>query len=376
VPTIASEPLKGAPGIAYWNLTTETQITISEWRPDGSPPRFRFTVSTLADPARAVGKTTDRHIVVSPDGQRVAFAETGTSIRTRVFATDGTLLWTDAQPTLSPDLAWSADGSRLVIGSQPATWKILTFKPAGGPPALQTRDFSIEDPNAAYRVLGFAESGLVLYGWATQGESDWWMTPIQVVIPDGKPIQIKMFSGKDEPLAISNGTTAVTQVAPEVGSTTQVAGVDPKTFRMLDTGDLSGRLNGWEVREVTEGDGTKLEGLSMDMALAWAGDGSIVVADVTHTDRPATITTVLPEAPGKPLTPTFSVPAGGYWRLFEGCGNGFALLGLAAARSGDTRWLGADELVVVELGTARSSVLVPKAPGLTGLHPAGWITAP
>src|SRR6185312_4603458 len=274
---------------------------------------------------------------------RVAFAETGTSIRTRVFANDGKLLWTDPQPTLSPDIAWSADGSRLVIGSQPATWKILTFKPAGGPPALQTRDFSTEDPNAAYRVLGFSQSGDVLYGWATQGEADWWMTPFQVVIPDGKPQPITMFSGKTEPLAISNGTTAVTQVAPEDGSTTQVAGVDPQSFQVLDTGDLSGQLNGWEVRDASEGAGKKLDGLSMDMALAWTGDGSIVVADVTHTDGAATVTTVLPEAPGKPLTPTFSVAAGGYRRLFEGCRNGFALLGLAAARSGDVPWLGADE---------------------------------
>jgi hypothetical protein len=114
----------------------------------------------------------------------------------------------------------------------------------------------------------------------------------------------------------------------------------------------------------------------MDMALAWAGDGSIVVADVTHTDRAATTTTVLPEAPGKPLTPTFSVPAGGYWRLFEGCRNGYGLLGLGASRSGDASWQGADELVVVELATGHSSVLVPKTPGLTGLHPAGWISAP
>jgi hypothetical protein len=216
----------------------------------------------------------------------------------------------------------------------------------------------------------------VLYGWETQGEADWWMTPFQIVVPDGKRQPITMFSGKIEPLAISNGSTAVTQVAPEDGSTTQVAGVDPKSFRVLDTGDLSGQLNGWEVRDVNAGAGKKLEGLSMDMALTWAGDGSIVVADVTPTDRPATITTVLPEAPGKPLTPLFSVPAGGYWRLFEGCRNGFALLGLAAQRSGDSQWLGADELVLVELGTARSAVFVPTPPGLTGLHPAGWITAP
>jgi hypothetical protein len=373
VPPIASEPIAGAPGIAYWTLTSEKQVTITEWRPDGGAPRFRFSVSTEPDPSSTKREIDGRRVVVSPDGSKVAFAETiGPFARTRAFATDGTLLWTDQTPTFGPDLAWSADGSRLVVGSQPALWKVLTFNPGGGPPALQTLEF----PGEAYRVLGFSQSGDALYGWATQGEADWWMTPLQVVLADGKPVLIGGFSGGADPPATSNGTTAISQVAPEDGSTTQVAGVDPKSYRMLDTGDLRGLLDGWEVREVSKGDGTKLDGLRMDMALAWAGDGSIVVADVTPTDRPATITTVLAEAPGKPLTPTFSVPAGGYWRLFEGCRNGFALLGLAAQRSGDAAWLGADELVLVELATARSAVLVPTAPGLTGLHPAGWITAP
>jgi hypothetical protein len=114
----------------------------------------------------------------------------------------------------------------------------------------------------------------------------------------------------------------------------------------------------------------------MDMALAWGADGSVVVADVTHPDRPATVTTVDPAAPGKPITPTFPVPAGNYWRLFDGSRSGFALLGLGAHRAGDAPWLGADELVAIELSTARSAVLVPADPGLTGLHPAGWISAP
>jgi hypothetical protein len=374
VPAIASQPLAGAPGIAYWTLSAVGQITITEWRPDGSPARFRLTASTTHDPDLAKGDIVDRRVVVSPDGSRVVFAEsTTTSTRTRVFATDGTLLWTDQQPTFQPDIAWSADGSRLVIGSQPATWKILTFKASGGAPTVDARDFTRDIPDAAWRVLGFSTSGAILYGWNTQGEADWWQTPFHITVGD-KPVTVARFSGQAAPLAISNGTTPTSNVAPEEGSTTQVAGVDPKTYRMLDTGDLSGRLNGWEVRDSSAGDGTKLTGLGMDMALAWTGDGAIVVADVTHADRPATITTTLTENLGH-RSPTFSVPAGDYWRLFEGSRGGFALLGLAAARTG-ALWLGADELVAVELSTARSAVLVPTDPGLTGVHPAGWITAP
>lgn len=371
VPAIASQPLAGAPAIAYWTLSAVGQITVTEWRPDGSPPRFRFTASTTHDPDLAKGDVVERRVVVSPDASRVVFAEwTTTFARTRVFAVDGTLLWTDPQPTFQPDLAWSGDGKRLVVGSQPATFKVVTF-PASGAPDLANMTYD----GGAFRVLGFSVSGAVLYAWDTNGEADWWMTPRQFVVPNGKAETITRFSDKGEPLAVSNGTTATSNVAPEDGSTTQVAGVDPKTYRVLDTGDLSGRLNGWEVRDGSDTTGTKLAGLGMDMALAWGPDGSIVVADATHADRPATITTVAPEAPGASLTPTFSVPAGNYWRLFEGSRGGFALLGLAAARTA-APWLGADELAAVELSTARSAVLVPTDPGLTGAHPAGWIAAP
>ena len=370
VPAIASEALAGAPGIAYWTLSAVGKVTISEWRADGSAPRFGFSVSTMHDPDPAGGVTVDRRIVVSPDGGSMVFAETsGTTARTRVFSTDGTLLWTDPQPTFTPDLAWSADGSELVVGSQPATWKILTFPKAGGTPSVKTREFS----GAAYRVLGFSKSGAVLYGWDTNGEADWWMTPFHVTVVGGNPASITRFSGQADPLALSNGTTATSNVAPDDGSTTQVAGVDPKTYRVLDTGGPSGALDGWEVRDATA---TKLSGLTMDMALAWGADGSIVVADVTHMDRPATITTVAASAPGTPIGPSFSVPAGSYWRLFDGSRSGFALLGLGAHRTGDAPWLGADELVAIDLTTAASAVFVPADGGLTGLHPAGWITAP
>jgi hypothetical protein len=269
---------------------------------------------------------------------------------------------------LTPDIAWSADGTQLVIGSQPATWKIVTF--GGAKPSVATRDFQ----GQAYRVLGFSRSGKTLYGWDTNGEADWWATPFHVTVVGGNPVSITRFSGQADPLALSNGTTATSNCAPDDGSTTQVAGVDPKTYRVLDTGGPSGTLNGWEVRDGNSA--TKLSGLAMDMALAWGADGSIVVADVTHTDRPATITTVAASAPGTPIAPTFSVPAGSYWRLFDGSRSGFALLGLGGHRGGDAPWLGADELVAIDLTSAASAVFVPADGVLTGFHPDGWISAP
>lgn len=371
VPAIPSEPLVGAPGIAYWTLKGEKTMTIAEWRPDGSAPRFHFDVEIQADPS-TTKRDTDRRVVVSPDGTRVVIAESTTSFqRTRVFATDGKLLWTDPKPTLSPDLAWSTDSDSLVVGAVPDAFTLVTFTGTEATAAVE------RFPGAAYRFLGFSDSGDILYGWDTNGEADWWQTPFQVSAKGGKVTPITTFgSGKTEPIAVSNGTTPTTNVAPENGTTTQAAGVDPVTYRVLDTGDLSGQGDTWEVRDSNGASGaTPLKGLTMDMALAWGPGGSIVVADVAGTG-PATITTVGDKAPGTPLTPTFSVAAGTYVRLFEGSRGPIAVLGLGVKRTQDAPWIGADEFVAVDLPTGASAVLVPDDPGLTGLHTAGWITAP
>lgn len=372
VPAIPSEPLSGAPGIVYWTLTAEDRIAVAGWDPDGSTASISFATDTWKDASRADGIWIERRVVASPDGRRVAFAETDDQgagrARLRVFATDGSLLWTDPTPTNQPDLAWSPDGSALVVGSQPATWKILTFSGSGAPHVV-TRTFA----DQAFHVLGFSTSGAVLYGWDTNGEAEYWQTPFQVVVPNGDPGTITRFSGKAQPLGVSNGTTAVTNVAPENGTTTQTAGVDPKTFRVLDTGGLSGTLNGWEITDGASH--VKLDGLTMAVTLAWGPDGTIVIADVNQADGAATIGTASPTDLTN-VTKALSLPAGSYWRLFEGSRAGFALLGLGAERAHDSLYEGADELVVVGLASARTTVFVPKATGLTGLHIAGWVTAP
>jgi hypothetical protein len=371
VPAIPSEPLAGAPGIAYWTMTNEKSIAITEWRPDGGAPRFKLAVPTEQDPDLRAGNLLDRRIVVSPDGRRIVFAESGPSFaRTRVFATDGTLLWTDPKPNFTPDLAWSADGSRLVIGSQPATFTILTFGAAGGAPAIRQRVFD----GAAYRMIGLSMSGAILYGWDTNGETDYWQTPFRVPVASGDPVAIDRFSGLTDPVAVSNGTTDTTQVDPSIHGWSH-AGIDPKTGRVLDTGDLSGTLKGWEIRDGTgPADGKRLDLGDSLPALSWGPDGSIVVADVESAESPATISTVAADAPRDPLGPTFKIAQGDYWRAFGGSRGGFALLELGAARASD--WLAADEFATIDLATARSAVLVRDDQGLTGLHAAGWISAP
>jgi hypothetical protein len=181
------------------------------------------------------------------------------------------------------------------------------------------------------------------------------------------------FSGQGDPLATSNGTTPTTMVEPAGGGVFQ-PGVDPKSGRVLDTGNLSGQVGGWEIR-----DGTKTVQLDSGVdfpALAWGPDGSIVVVHPNQVDQPFVMVVEGSEAPNAVIEPEFQLPAGTYWQEFNGVRGSTALIGLAGDRAHESPYLGPDELVAVDLPTARTAVLVPDSPGLTGLHVAGWITAP
>ncbi|MFI5227118.1 MAG: hypothetical protein ACHQ3P_10635, partial [Candidatus Limnocylindrales bacterium] len=372
VPAIPSAPLSGAPTVAYWTLTTETKVTVTAWSPDGSAPRFAFTVSTWQDPDRASGSVIDRRIVVSPDGRRVVFAETEFSptsrARLRVLDTSGTVLWTDPSPTGTPDLAWSADGTMLIVGSQPATWKIVTFGFGTSAPKVRTRTFA----GAAYRVLGFSQSGDILYGWDTTGEAEWWQTPFQVPTSGGAPTSITRFSGKTEPIAVANGTTPTSEVTPADDSSLLQPGVDPKTYRVLDRGGASGS-GSWEIRDGAKATPLAFKTLPLP-SVAWGPDGAIAAVFANTPDRALSLQTVSESDPDTATGPRFMVPKGSYWQQFDGARGSIGLLGLAAKRSGDAAFLGADELVAVDLTTASSAVFVPGSAGLTGLHVAGWIT--
>ena len=373
VPAILSAPLSGTPTVAYWTLTTETKVTVTAWSPDGSAPRFAFTVSTWQDPDRSSGSVIDRRVVVSPDGRRVVFAETEFSptsrARLRVLGTDGSVLWTDPSPTGTPDLVWSADGTMLVVGSQPATWKIVSFGSGTAAPRVKTRTFA----GVAYRVLGFSKSGDILYGWDTTGEAEWWQTPFQVPTFTGPPTTITRFSGKTEPIAVANGTTPTSEVTPADDSSLLQPGVDPKSYRVLERGGATGS-GSWEIRDGAAATPLDFKTLPLP-SVAWGPDGAIAAVFANTPDRALSLQTVSESDPDTATGPRFMVPQGSYWQQFDGVRGSIGLLGLAAKRSGDAAFLGADELVAVDLTTSSSAVYVPTSAGLTGLHVAGWITA-
>ena len=377
VPPIVSEALGGTPGIVYWTLSAEDRISVAQWNPNRDSPTISFTASTWPDPGRADGTTIDRRVVASPDGRHIAFEERELRVpgrwRLRVFDTTGALEWTDPNPA-DDDFAWSADGTRLALGHPPGMWRIVTF--GSGKPSVLTLDLG-----GAYALLGFSESGDLLYGYQTEGEQEFWNTPISYPRSGGSVKPIGSFSGQADPLAVSNGTTPTTAVAQNAGTTVQ-PGVDPQTGHVLDTGGLSGLLQGWELRDGTSHTPLDFGSLGSGglLGLGWGPDGSIIVAARAAVDSPLDVHLVLPAQPSvvQPR-PTFTLPAGTYWQRFDGVRGSTVLLGLAADRAHESLYLGADELVAVDLSASRgdalmAAVLIPTDAGLTGIHVAGWVT--
>jgi len=370
MPEFPTAPLTGAPAIAYWTLPSLTSIAITTWAPDGSAPLFSFTTDRWADPDPSTASVIARQVVVSPDGSRIVFAETDGSpkslARVRVFGADGSVLWSSSLPSGPPDLVWSADGSRLVVGSQPATWRIVDF--ATGTAKVTTRTF----PGQAYRVLGFSRSGAILYGWDTQGEAEWWQTPFQVPVAGGAVVPITRFSGKAEPLAQSNGTTPGSHVVDLTvwSDTLQQPGVDPNTGRVLDRGGASGD-GAWELR-----DGSTVATLrnSPSESLAWAPDGSILDYAPADSGITGAITSWSPAAPYGMESVLFEMPAGAYTQQFMGVKGSFALVELGPEHSSIPWPIESTELLVVDLTNGATAVLVPDSTGLAGIHIAGWIT--
>jgi hypothetical protein len=225
--------------------------------------------------------------------------------------------------------------------------------------------------------MGFSASGAILYVWDTNGEAEYWESPLEIVLPDGKPASIAKFSGDPDPIVPANGTSPTSDLGI-VNGWSSGSGVQPgvavDSGLVLDRGGAVG-IGAWELR-----DGSKAAPLALGggdtPALAWGPGGSIVVARVASTNAPLSITQVAQADTSTSVGPDFSVAAGAYWRSFFGARGSTTLLGLGAERAKDFMYLGADELVAIDLKTGASAVLVPTKPGSTGLHPAGWISGP
>ena len=150
--------------------------------------------------------------------------------------------------------------------------------------------------------MGFSASGAILYSWDTNGEAEYWESPLEIALPDGKPTTIAKFSGDPDPIVPANGTSPTSDLGIvngwSSGSGVQ-PGVDPATGRVLDRGGAAG-VGTWELRDGTTvspvlfGNGDVPE-------LAWGPGSSLVVAWVASTNGPIRIVLVSAgwSAPGR-----------------------------------------------------------------------------
>ena len=194
IPSILDGRLEGAPRAAFWSLVSSDRVAVWTWR-SGEALTKLAEVDAWADPAGTppggLGSV-QRTLLVSPDGERFAFAETtGSGIlrgRLRVFDAGGRLAWelggegADGVGSMPPlAFAWAPDGRSLAVES--GSWDLVTFDDGGG--ATSRRLDATIPGESGYALIGFSADGSRLYGWETGGEAEWWQRPVAVDVSSG-----------------------------------------------------------------------------------------------------------------------------------------------------------------------------------------------
>jgi hypothetical protein len=150
--------------LVFWTRA-DGSLTLWRWNPSGGSSLERWlTVDTW--PSGGYPMQLDITVLVAPGGNRFAvhehrFGDPASHDRTRVFDGAGKVIWTvpDGQP-MTLEMAWSADGSAIALGTTDGHWGVVYFSADG---AIHQ---DVVLPNASYRLLGFDTSGLRLFAVA------------------------------------------------------------------------------------------------------------------------------------------------------------------------------------------------------------------
>lgn len=377
LPARSSQPLPGAPGVAFWALSDDRHVTVWTWHTEGALQRL-VTLDTWPDPDPGSGLYTDRQVVVAPDGSGIAVAESIAGYldrrRVRVFAADGRLLWSSSDPACcAGPLPWSPDGRRLAIASHP--WTVLDLSSAASG-AVTTVDWQGRaDSSPGDAIVGFSADSSILYGLTGN-----------VLPPDpGGVIAIDLDRGRVARLTALPGRQA--SASDRIG--TSNGGwldwfIDRATGRLLvaRTGSSCDPPAQWAIV-----DGAAVTPLDLPRSNdrcrtpaspSWGPDGTLVLDQLTS-DRPAVshrIRTVRPERPDRDIGPAFAIEGGDFRANLAAVRGEYALAILCSVASGTAiAYLGCDEAVLVELPTARSAAVL--APGRSsdnrGFFFAGWV---
>ncbi len=195
LPTIGTQPLPGAPQLAFWTLKDDRTLSLWRWNPaaaDGLQPWFEIALE--AGPYFSSEPTS---VVVSPDGRFIAvnehaFGDPASHDLVRVFDATGHVLWTspDGMPR-TIDMAWAPDSSKLALGAVPLPWTVLTFNSSG---TVATKTYQLST-DAAYRMIGFTADATAIVGYESSGEAEFWDKPVSLDLATGKITSLDAFPG-------------------------------------------------------------------------------------------------------------------------------------------------------------------------------------
>ncbi|TMJ93701.1 MAG: hypothetical protein E6G67_11620 [Actinobacteria bacterium] len=364
IPGVPSTPLPDAPDAFFWTSASDGSIVVSHVRPGGDLGVL-CSVRGFPDPASSLDSIS-RTLLVSPNGSAFVLAESLTGSqsksRLRLFSIDGTQRY-ESDDLGTWTITWAPDGKRVAIGITPGPWTVLSAQPDGSWSA-KSYDLPGDQP---YGLLAFSANGRYVYGYATQGEADFW---------DGPPLRVDLSTGATKPLAaFPTGDAAIGQS----NVTTLADLVEPTTGRIVDPGGPQGL--GWEVR-----DGSRRARLLIKPVMSAEGPGvawgpaSYLALDATGDPSANGFTLATASLTGTTLSPeqtVFAMDRGTYTARLVGVRDGFALVAVVASDRAQ-RQTGFDEAIVVRLSDGASSVLVPRAPAVLadGLHTGGWLSAP
>src|SRR5439155_1350327 len=115
-------------------------------------------------------------------------------------------------------IAWSPDGKRVAIAITPGPWTVLSAQPDG---SWSAKSYELPG-DQPYGLLGFSANGRYLYGYATQGEADFW---------DGPPLRVDLWTGAHTPRGSSaSGTGSRSwRWSPTIGPSARRASTRPSS---------------------------------------------------------------------------------------------------------------------------------------------------
>jgi hypothetical protein len=369
LPVIANVALPDAPAPLFV-VRDDTDAVLVAWRP-GSPgveavDRFPGAFGgTFGSSGATEAPDTGALAWLSPDRASLLVSRVRSASAegadTASLATRAGIAWEQDGITALGGVAWSPDGSRVVLTERHDRWLLVERGTAWtareidlsavAPPApsrLTGGDFALSNQVVP---AGFSQSGDSVIGAILGPPASTWTPSVRVRVADGRAEPISAFPiGGPDGLAVDPSLI-----------------VDPATGRTVGYGPNGNIPGGPPQLEVREPDGTYAFGVRTGIVISWlwTGDGRVVVLGADGYPFPSRWTLQLVDRDGKPHM-LLEAPRATAGAMF-GIEDGYAGLILNGADQGRR------QIIVVRLDGGATSAVTLDAFGSDGPVGAGWL---